>query len=195
MTGRALIGGVLGGIAVFIWGAVSHMVLGLGEAGIKQIPNEQPVVALLQSALHEPGFYFFPGMDEAAMHGTGAEKEAAQRKWTEKYRQGPYGILVYHPTGVEPISPKQLGIQALTDIAAGLIAAYLLSSALLGISGVGGRITFVTLLGLFAGVSILIPYWNWYGFPSNFILAGIADRVIGWLAGGIVLALVLRPKP
>lgn len=40
MAKKVILGSVLGGIAVYVWGVLSHMVLGLGETGIKQIPNE-----------------------------------------------------------------------------------------------------------------------------------------------------------
>ena len=63
MTKRIIIGGVLAGLAMFMWGAVSHMALGLQESGIKQFANETPVLAALKSEIKEPGFYFFPGMD------------------------------------------------------------------------------------------------------------------------------------
>jgi hypothetical protein len=38
MTKRALLAGLLGGIAMFIWSSLAHMVLPL-EAGIKEIPQ------------------------------------------------------------------------------------------------------------------------------------------------------------
>ncbi len=41
MAKKVLVGGVVGGIVLFVWGAVSHMVLPLGGVGIKEMPNEQ----------------------------------------------------------------------------------------------------------------------------------------------------------
>jgi hypothetical protein len=39
MTKRIILAGVLGGIAMFIWTAIAHMALPLGEAGIGEIPT------------------------------------------------------------------------------------------------------------------------------------------------------------
>lgn len=39
MTRRILLAGVLGGLAMFLWASVAHMVLGLGSLGIQDIPN------------------------------------------------------------------------------------------------------------------------------------------------------------
>jgi len=52
-------------------------------------------------------------------------------------------------------------------------------------------------VGLAAGIEILLPEANWYGFPLQTQLAELADLVIGWFILGIVLAalrqrLVLR---
>lgn len=65
MTKRILLAGILGGIALFVWGSVSHLALGLGEIGIKEIPNEAAVLAALRAGISEPGFYFFPGLGVA----------------------------------------------------------------------------------------------------------------------------------
>ena len=92
MTKRILLAAILGGIALFVWGSVSHLALGLGEIGIKELPNEQPVLASLRAGISEPGFYFFPGM--AIPAGASAEqKNAAAKKFEEKYMAGPTGIL------------------------------------------------------------------------------------------------------
>src|SRR5436309_452161 len=94
--GRVLLGGVVGGLVVFVWGAVAHMVLPIGSMGIRQIPaeSEDAVIASMRDAIHEPGFYFFPGMDM-----TKAASESEQKAWEAKLRKGPSGILVIHPEG------------------------------------------------------------------------------------------------
>ena len=63
MAKRIVLAGVLGGLALFLWGSLSHIVLGLGEVGIREIPpaQEQGVLETLRPGLREPGFYFFPG--------------------------------------------------------------------------------------------------------------------------------------
>lgn len=187
MTVRTLVAGIVAGVVVFIWGAVSHMALPLGEVGIKQIPNEAPVLAAMRASISEPGFYFFPGMDMSA-----TPSEAQQKEWEEKYRAGPYGVLVYHPQGTQPMSPRQLLTELAANIASALLAALLLSATAL--EGFGRRVLFVTGLGLFATVTVLVSYWNWYGFPSNFVLASMADETIGWFLGGLVLAAMIKRK-
>ena len=127
---RVLIGGIVGGIVVFTWGAFAHMVLPTGEMGIKQIPNEDAVIAAMKSSIQEPGFYFFPGMD---MSHKPTEDE--QKAWNAKYEAGPTGILVYHASGSTPLSPKQLFTELPSNVSAALLAAFVLSHVAAGFVG------------------------------------------------------------
>ncbi len=42
---KILLAGILGAVAMFIWTAIAHMALPLGEAGIGEIPNESAVLS------------------------------------------------------------------------------------------------------------------------------------------------------
>ncbi len=191
MTKQVIIGGAVAGLAMFIWGAVSHMALGLQESGIKQFSNEVPVLAALKGEIKEAGFCFFPGMDTSP-NMTKEQKAAAEKQWTEKYQAGPRGILVYHPDGQQAMSPKQLGLQLGADIAGGLVAAILLAQAG-GLRSYGRRLGLVTLMGLLPFFMVNFPYWNWYGFPGHFTMMELVDKLITLFVGGLVLAAMVRP--
>jgi hypothetical protein len=175
---------------MFMWGAVSHMVLGLQESGIKQFTNEAPVLAALKGEIKEAGLYFFPGMDTSP-NMTKEQKAAAQKKWEEKYLAGPRGILVYHPDGAQAMSPKQLGLQLGATIAASLVAAFVLAQAR-GLRTYGCRLGTVTLLGLLPFFMVNFPYWNWYGFPTHFTLMELVDKLIELFVAGLVLAAIVK---
>jgi hypothetical protein len=177
---RVLLAGLLGGLATFAWSFISHMVLPLGEAGVRTLPNEEAVLADLRGSIPEAGFYIFPLMGDPSK--ATAEEQA---QWAEKYRTGPAGILVYRPAGGEFNFPKLLGIELLTNILAALIAAFILARVA---GGYLQRVFIVGALGLFAWFSISISYWNWYGFPASFILAEGIDQLIGWLVAGLAIA-------
>jgi len=182
---RILIGGIVAGIVVFVWGAVSHMILPTAKLGIKQIPNEEAILSAMRASIQEPGFYFFPGMDMS--REPTPEEESA---WNAKYLAGPTGVLVYHPTGSAPMSPKQLINELLSNIVAAILAAFVISHVT---GGFGRRALIVTLLGLFAWMSISVSYWNWYGFPASTTIAEAVDQVGGWLFGGLALAAIVKP--
>jgi hypothetical protein len=60
---RLLIGGIVGGLILFVWSAFSHIVLPIGAMGLRSLPNENVVMPVMKDAIREPGLYMFPGMD------------------------------------------------------------------------------------------------------------------------------------
>src|SRR5262249_47952607 len=157
---------------------ISHMVLPIGSMGVHRIPNEDPVLGALRSAISEPGFYFFPGMDM-----TGKASESEQEAWKAKLKQGPSGVLVIHPQGTEEKLHRQLMTEVATNMVSALLAAFLLTRVR---THYPGRLLLVTLLGVFAFVTVNVPYWNWYGFPTDFVTSEAIDHIVGWLLAGLV---------
>ncbi|MGP0070107.1 MAG: hypothetical protein ACLQGP_41730 [Isosphaeraceae bacterium] len=184
---RVLSGGLLAGIMVFFWGAFAHMMLPLGELGVRRIPNEDNVIGAMRDNIHEPGFYFFPGLDMSRQ-----ASESDQQAWEAKVKQGPVGVVIIQPSGGEAMSPRQLGTELATNVVSALLAGLLLAFVR---TGYWGRVLFVTLLGVFGVLTISVPYWNWYGFPVDFTIAEGIDQVAGWFLAGLVLAAIVRgPK-
>jgi hypothetical protein len=71
---RILLAPILGGLILFVWMFVAHEVLGLGEVGVGEIPNEAVVLSAMRGAIPEAGFYIFPGF------GLGPKPTGEQRK-------------------------------------------------------------------------------------------------------------------
>jgi hypothetical protein len=159
----------------------------LGEAGIKSMPNEEAVLGAMRENITEPSIYLFPGFDQSG-EMTGEQRKAVMKKW----EQGPAGFLVYHPEGLSAMSPKQLITELLTNIIAALIAAFLLSQATGTLTSLGSRVLFVALIGAVPFFSIEASYWNWYGFPTKYILAQLVDQVMGFALAGAVMAKTLK---
>lgn len=170
---------VLGGLAVFVWSFLSHVILPLGEMGLQSLPNEEAVLETLHASLPEAGLYYFPGMDETK------PSSEAQAAWEAKYRTGPTGLLAYRPIGGEPFDFSQLLIELLKTILAAGVVAFLVGQMT---APFGTRVLSVGMLGLFSWLSISVSYWNWYGFSGAFCFAEGIDQVVGWLLGGLVIA-------
>ena len=183
---RIVIAGVVGGVIVFVWAFVAHVVLPLGEIGFDSLPNDEPVISALKGSVPESGLYFFPGFPN---HRDATKEE--QEAYAARVRQGPSGIVVYTAGGAEMMAPSQLVTELLTSVLAALVAAWVLASV--G-GGYGKRVLLVALLGLFGFVSILLSYWNWYGFPTDYTVANGATEVVGWLLAGLAMAKIV-PAP
>ena len=137
---KVLLPGILGGLLVFIWSAFAHMVLPIGQMGLKGIPNnEGPVLDAMKSNIQRPGIYFMPGID-MSRKPTDAELNALYAK----AEAGPTAFLVYHPTGAKAMTPGQLIRQALFNIVCGLIAAFIISAT---VASLTTRAVMITLMG------------------------------------------------
>jgi hypothetical protein len=179
MAKRILLAAVLGGLALFLWGGLSHMVLGLGTIGIQNLPQDQPVMSALKASTPQSGFYFFPKVDAA---GKVAPENAG----------GPYGIMIYHSAGAGGPMTGQLVNECILNIVLALFAAFLLSLAL-GLTGYVSRVGFVTLLGLTVGLMTHVEYWNWYGFPLSYTVSSVFQNVVGFLIVGLIAAAFVKP--
>src|SRR5712664_3353336 len=91
--GRILLAGIVGGAAMFIWGAFDHKVLPTGEMGIQDLPAETTLVPQLKEKIPVRGAYRIPGMKPKDT------SEGSQKAIEEKYKSGPIGMLIYDPAG------------------------------------------------------------------------------------------------
>jgi len=190
MTKRILLAGILGGIAMFLWSSVAHVMLPLGQTGIKEIPNEASVLSAMYTSLgQKSGMYMFPGMELGA-HPTREQDQAAMQHYGEKLAGNPSGLLIYHPPGAKALTPGQLATEFLTELAEALIVVFLLAQTRL--TSFGSRVGFVALVGFLAAITTNISYWNWYGFPASYTAAYMTIEIVGYLVIGIVAALVMK---
>ena len=191
MTTRAFVAAILGGIAMFIWSFIAHDLLPLGETGIREFKDEAAMLDALKTNLGDAhGLYHFPG-HKAGPNATRQEKSDAMKRAMEKAASGPSGVLLYHSTR-EFSFGKLLGIEFATELLEAMLVVFLLTQT--GIESFSGRIGFVFVAGILAAITTNIPYWNWYGSPSNYTAAYMAIEIIGFLCVGLVAALLLKNR-
>jgi hypothetical protein len=179
-----LVATVAGAVTMFVWGAISHMVL-LEGVGFSRISDEERIVSALRSSLPGDGLYFLPSID--LRKSPSAEETAA---FEARFRAGPTGMIVFHAAGDAPVSFRKLSIQFLSTLVAAGILSYVLS---LTVAAYWTRVELASLLGAFGVFAISSIYWNWYGFPNAFLLAQGVDMVVGWSLAGAVIAKLNPP--
>jgi hypothetical protein len=186
---KILFAGILGGIAMFIWTSIAHLVLPLGEFGIREISNESAVLSAMQSNIgDQTGLYIFPGLS-VGKNATRQEKNEAMKQIAAKAASGPSGLLMYHPTRLFTFG-KWMGIEFGTELVEAILVTFLLAQT--RIASFAGRVGFVLVAGILAAIATNVSYWNWYGFPSVYIGSYMLIQIVGFLVVGIVAALVLR---
>jgi hypothetical protein len=183
---RTLLAGVLGGFILLVWGILAWMVLPMHKDTIQKLPNEDAVVAALQSTPGQ-GVYYFPAMPE------NTSDKAAMDAYTERYRRGPMGMIVYDPNGGDPMMVSNIIVGLLIYILAALVAAwfYERSTALAGT--LLQRLSFFGMLGIFLSLATYFANWNWMGYPLSFTTSMALDTIIGWVLAGYGISLVVKP--
>ena len=192
MTNRVLLGAVSGSVVVFLVSSIWHMATGLGQAGIQSLPDEDAVLSAMRSSIHSAGFYFFPGMNPGK-EATKDPKQDGQAAYLGKYKAGPTGILIYHPGGEELSFGKLIAVQFLDGLAGALLLAFVLAMTA-DTTTFKKRALLVVAISVFAAVVYEIPYWNWYGFPVNYISAHGAGWIVSWSIAGLAMAAMIKRR-
>jgi hypothetical protein len=178
-----LFAGLVGGIILFVWGALAWIVLPFHTGSLHVMPNEEAVVSAMKAGLDKKGVYLFPGMP--AHTGDAQLDKVATDAWTAKYAAGPVGMLIYDPAGAAPTETGQMIVGFLTGFLSALVAAWLLSRSTAASSSYLARAAFCGILGIFASLVTHVVNWNWMGFPVDYTTGMIADTVIGWVLAGL----------
>ena len=181
---RIIIAAIVGGIIVFVWSGIAHVVTPLGTMGITSMPDD-PRVAQGLAALPASGMYFFPGMD-MSHRPTAAEQKA----FNDKVKAGPSGLVILTKSNGATMTGATLCSQVLASIVAALVAAILLSFM---IGGWFKRAFAVALLAAFAILSLLVSYWIWYGFPTEYVEGEVIMQIVGWFLAGLAMAKIVPP--
>ena len=178
---RILIAAVLGAVVLFLWGFVAHTMLPVGEMGMSQPQNEDAVLQAVQANLPTPGIYVMPYLNHDQM-----KDEAVANAWAEKAKANPYAFVVVAAPLADPMSMgRHLATQFGSVFIASLIVAWLLAATTWGFAS---RVVGATAMGVFAWVASVVPTWNWYRFPTDYMIGGLIEQAVGWLLGGIAIA-------
>ena len=192
MGPRILLAGLAGGVVMFFWGFVSHMLLPLGDAGISYLTYQDEILPSISKRISKPGLYMFPWPENPP--GTPApENDESMKQAEEMHKTMPHGLLIYNPPAGPYSMTPHLITEFATNVVSALIAAVLVCMAIGSLDSFVKRVLFVAAIGLSAGIAVNVPYWNWYEFPTSFTLAQIVEHVVGFTLVGAVIAAIIKP--
>lgn len=120
--GRIIAAGIAAGVALFIWGAVEHMMTPIGEMGIAGHPHEAMLLPAIQQTTPQPGLYMFPWLDRSK-----SPTKEDEQAYIEKFKAGPHGILILGPTGDDPMPPSRLAKELFANVLTAIVAAFVLA--------------------------------------------------------------------
>ncbi len=170
---NALLSGAAG-LVLFVWGFVSWVVLPWHMMVVNKFTNEAAISQALKENSPQRGVYYLP--------------------YSEK-DHGPNQVGAFVnvlPEGTE----MNMGKQMATGVVIQIVSAFLVLMLLSQTSGLTfwGKVGFFALVGLIIGFVSHAPYWNWFGFPTPYIVVTILDILIGWTLAGLAVAKFAQVK-
>lgn len=178
---RYVIAALLGAIVVFLWGFVAHMLLPIGEMGMRKPVNEDVVLQSVSAGLPQQGIYLLPHIDPEKMGD-----EAAKKAWSDKMAQTQFTFVAVGPKIANPADMSgNLVKQFIGSYLAALIVALVLAATNWSF---GQRVLGSLGFGVFGWLTNIVPLWNWYRFPDDFNIGNLIEQGVGWLLAGLVIA-------
>ena len=188
---RLVIAGIAGGVAMFVWSSIAHMVLPLGNMGIQEIPNDESVTTAMDAAIGtKSGLYMFPSVGLPA-DATAENKTEAMALYDQKLATRSSGLLLYHPPGAEGLTGARLVTEFITELFEALVIAFVLATTAL--VTFAARFGLVAALAAAAAVTTNVPYWNWYGFPVDYTLGYMSVEFVAYLVAGLAAMFIVKP--
>lgn len=188
MLKQIIIGGIVGGITLFMWGFVSWVILTWHFDTVQQHDGVSAVVENVTDHVPESGVYYFPPM---TFDQSDTEKMA---NWEELHRTGPHGYLVLQAEPGDPMPPMVLVRGFVADFVAAMMASLLLVAALPSLPNYRSRVVFVASLGVFTVISCYVVDGIFHDFPLRYTVGLAADTAIAWLLAGITIAAVVKTR-
>jgi hypothetical protein len=164
-TKFVVVGAVLAGLVIFVWGAIWNSTL--DELVMKRFANDAAVATTIRQGAPTNGLYY---SSRGVVAAVAMRPDMAQITNAE---MGPYLVK-------EGVADLALGaLLALLVLAFGSVTA--------ARDGV-----LCALAGLAAGVGIAFSEAIWFGFPWSYALLATGEQVFGWLLAGLALGWLRR---
>jgi hypothetical protein len=187
-----IVGGIVGGIILFLWGWMSWTVLPLHNSSVRAIENEDRVAEVLSTSIGAHGVYVLPHVPDQNADMSAEELQIAMDDWTKKYQQGPLAMIVYDPRGADPMMPSVMVNGFVINVLAAMMVVWLLSRSTAMTASLVGRISYCGVIGVLISFSSHLMMWNWMNFPLDYTTAMVADTVIGWLLAGAGIGAIVK---
>ncbi|MFI5219909.1 MAG: hypothetical protein ACHQNT_10510 [Bacteroidia bacterium] len=184
---RTFIATIVGTIIIFIYQALSWMALPIHQNSMKYTSTQDSVLAMLNSALPEDGFYMMP----IPPPGTPQEDH---EKFFEPYYGKPWAAVSFHKAMVDNMGSGMIVSFILNFFSVWIIVLVLTKAS--GVFNTFSRRFWVTLaFSFFTLLQAPLMEWNWWQSPAHYIVPEIIDELLACLLVGIWLGWYLGRTP
>lgn len=179
---------VIGGLIVFIWGALSWMALPFHKDCFLRFENEYHVAEKIKENAPQDGMYILPNTMRADDNVRYKHITRAKRMLED----GPFMFASVRTNGLGKMSILPFIGSLLTQIAGAFFITWMMMQT--KFHDFGRKVGFITLFGLAVGILSQIPDSNWWGFAWKYTIVNIFDFVIGWFLAGLAIAKFSKVK-
>jgi hypothetical protein len=175
---RFILATFAGAVIAFFWGYISWEFLPWHP--MDTFKNDAAVSQTISDNAPAHGLYILPRHQES-----GPDAEAIT--------EGPFVYAIVRPGKLTP--PWEFGRHMIISFCIQLIGAFIITLAIHRIRATRyiSRASVGPAMGLFAGVVMTLPYWNWFELPDSHTLAQVLDPFIAWTLAGLVIAAIITP--
>jgi len=189
MTKKVIVGGLLGGLVMFVWAVISWTVLPWHDLTIGRFSDQQAVAEVIMANAPQSGIYALPNAQPLDPQADAAARAQARADALARMQSGPFLFVSVTRGGTDLTNPWLFVRSLLIQI----VAATLITVLLVQTRGLRYwcRVGFVETTGVLIGVLATFPLWNWWQFPLRYTLVNFADFIIGVTLAGFVIAKVV----
>ena len=171
---KDLLAALLCALVLLVWGFVSWTLLPWHNTVANKFDSEATVAEVLKQNAPRAGIYYLPFAQEDHKPGETA------------------AFVNVLPDGLDMSMGGMMGRAVVGQFVAALLVLLLLRNT--SNLGYWERIGFVALVGVVIGFASHFPYWNWFGFSTDYVLVTIVDSAIAWTLAGLVMARFVKGK-
>lgn len=175
-----ILGAVVGGLVMFVWGFVFFGVLPTSSSVIKAVDNQAEMQQLLKDRLPGTGVYMVPFAEDAS-----------DTEFQALHTQGPIVTIQYREEGGEPMAPGTFMLGYFHEVLVLLIMGLLLK--ITGIDSYGGRLAVVFLGGVAGSMFATMSAPIWWLQPWSMPLMDMLYQSVAWFLAGLVVAGMVKP--
>ena len=187
MVKKLLIGGLLGGLAMFIWQGLWWAVGPVMMPQFKTLPEGESIAQSMAAQSMETGIYIHPGHPEQ-------QDKAAWEHMTEVARRGPTMTFIsYQAEGYDPMGVSWYVRGLVADIVACILVTFLVAGVAPCLPRYGQRVLLCGGIGLAGAITGAFIIGGFFIIPDTFVIGQVIDQIIGWLIAGLLIALATKP--
>ena len=177
---RTLVASLVGMIIIFAYQALSWMVLPVHKNAFSYNKSQDTIMTVLSQHLNADGIYHMPSTPpDASMQ----EHEDMMKKMEGK----PWAIINYHASASNAMG-VQMFYGLLFNLVCILLIIMVINRASMVFATFGSKLMLVMTFSVFLVFGGPLMSWNWWFYPTNYVIGDVIDIIVGWLLCGLWLS-------